>query len=509
MGLPERAVIALARAYSMGEIMSLEEPRARRELETVTACDRDVAFRVAARGIEVDGELLDDVDGSVAELSRDLGLAGITRVRLPAEPTEQSVEAFVRSLRDGVDELRANPEALSGISISFRAVDRNPSGEGASEEVPPTAGTGPTGGLARTVEDMFPPEVAENDHPDEPGPEPGPRFESGPEAEPPHLLPLVDAYLAADGTRREELEEEIREVAREAEEMDAFHPVAEAVERLILQAGEGDGRAGALELARDLFHADVAAAIVQRLGALRSDEERARRIRVATTLRGPMAPAFSDGLAETDDRGARHAYLDALVALGADGRAEALKMLEDSRWWVIRNGATILGGTGTQNDVEDLTTHLAHEDARVRLQTVRALAHIGGDDAGMLLLGMVDDPDPDVRAAVATALGALGPDRAVKSLLERLEREEVQKVEVQILRALGALGDPGAVPSIEKRAVGNFFSRSPTSVRVAAYRALGSIGTPRASQLLDEAEDDRDQEVRRAVRAILERREAR
>ncbi|MDX1568664.1 MAG: HEAT repeat domain-containing protein, partial [Longimicrobiales bacterium] len=125
----------------------------------------------------------------------------------------------------------------------------------------------------------------------------------------------------------------------------------------------------------------------------------------------------------------------------------------------------------------------------------------------MLLLGMVDDPDPDVRAAVATALGALGLDRAVKFLLERLEIESEEKVEVQILRALGALGDPGAVPSIEKRAVGTFFSKPSTPLRVAAYRALGSIGTPRATQLLREARDDRDDDVRRAVRSMLDRRE--
>ncbi|MFW6200382.1 MAG: HEAT repeat domain-containing protein, partial [Gemmatimonadota bacterium] len=214
-----------------------------------------------------------------------------------------------------------------------------------------------------------------------------------------------------------------------------------------------------------------------------------------------------EALTETDDRGARHAYLDALVALGEDGRAEAKKMLDESRWWVVRNGATILGGTGTRSDVEDLTAHLAHDDARVRLQVVRALARIGGEDAAMLLLGMVDDPDPDVRASVATALGALGLDRAVKFLLERLEIETEEKVEVQILRALGALGDPGAVPSIEKRTVGNFFSKPSTTVRVAAYRALGSIGTPRATQLLQEARDDRDDEVRHAVRSVLDRRE--
>ena len=525
MALPERAVTALARAYSMSEVLALEEPPVREEVGVVTSCERDVAFQVVARGIAVDGELLDDSDGSLAELSRDLGLAGIVEVRVSGAPGEESVHSFIQSLREGVDALREALRELPGISVSFRRPSgASPQGTSATdshagtevEASPGVAGSvadfffrgdGETSGAAGTEAalDSGDPAGAGPDVDVEPPLEaPGARVEADPA---PELTPVVDAYLESSGEERRELEAQLREKAREAADAEAHERVAEAVERLILEAEPEDGREEAVDLARDLFGPDVAAAIVRRLGALRDDAERARRIRVATTLRGPMSSAFADGLAETDDRGARHAYLDALIALGEDGRAEARQMLDDSRWWVIRNGATILGGAGTPEDVEDLTTHLAHDDARVRLQTVRALAHIGGDDAGMLLLGMVDDPDPDVRAAVATALGALQPDRAVKSLLERLETEEEQKVEVQIVRALGALGDPGAVPSIEKRAVGSFFSRSPTPVRVAAYRALASIGTPRATQLLEDARDDRDDEVRRAVRGILERRE--
>lgn len=545
MGPPERAVTALARAYSMSEVFAFEEPPVREEVAVVASCEREVAFEVAARGIAVDGELLDDSDGSLAELSRDLGLAGVAEVRISAASEEESVESFLRGLREGTDELGQSLEEQSEISVSFRPISTERSRESPTKGSDSALESGVSAGFARSVASLFPagePDASGTGGPgmvsgardglgaagteagsgateeappasgvevpasaeDEPSEEPA--EERSEEPATPDLVPHVDAYLESTGEEREELEGELRRKAGEAARLDAHERVAEAVERLILEADPEDGREEAVNLARDLFGPDVAAAIVRRLGALRDDAERERRIRVASTLRGPMAPAFSDGLAETDDRGARHAYLDALIALGEDGRAEARKMLEDSRWWMIRNGATILGGTGRPTDVEDLTTHLAHDDARVRLQTVRALAHIGGDDAGMLLLGMVDDPDPDVRAAVATALGALEPDRAVKSLLERLEAEEEQKVEVQIVRALGALGDPGAVPSIEKRAVGSFFSRSPTAVRVAAYRALASIGTPKATQLLEDARDDRNDEVRRTVRGILERR---
>lgn len=136
-----------------------------------------------------------------------------------------------------------------------------------------------------------------------------------------------------------------------------------------------------------------------------------------------------------------------------------------------------------------------------------ALARIGGEDAGALVVGMVDDPDPDVRGAAAMALGVMKVERAVKPLLQRLEEEEEEDVQVQILRALGGLGDPGAVPAIEKRAVASFFSRPPTPLRIAAYKALSDIGTPHAMELLETAAVEKDDEVREAVQTILSARE--
>jgi HEAT repeat protein len=153
--------------------------------------------------------------------------------------------------------------------------------------------------------------------------------------------------------------------------------------------------------------------------------------------------------------------------------------------------------------VELITTALAHTDARVRREALLALAKVGGDDAGLLVHGMIEDPDPDVRLAAAMAAGALKVERALKPLLALLENESEESVVAGILRALGQLGDPGAVNAIEKRAVGSFFSRPPTEVRIAAYRALHNIGTPHAKELIRDAAEDKDPEVRGAVRQLL------
>ena len=94
----------------------------------------------------------------------------------------------------------------------------------------------------------------------------------------------------------------------------------------------------------------------------------------------------------------------------------------------------------------------------------------------------------------------------MQPLLGLLDREGEPEVVVDVVGALGLLGDPAAVRPLEKRAAGSFFSRSSTEVRVAVYRALAAIGTPHAVDLLEEALDDNDPEVRETARRMLEAR---
>jgi HEAT repeat protein len=51
--------------------------------------------------------------------------------------------------------------------------------------------------------------------------------------------------------------------------------------------------------------------------------------------------------------------------------------------------------------------------------------------------------------------------------------------------------------------VGNFLRKPPTDVRVAAYTALGAIGTPHAMSLVEEALADKEAEVRSVAGAVL------
>ncbi len=375
----------------------------------------------------------------------------------------------------------------------------------------------PTSGMARSIQSLFeriapsaPPEVEEAE--EEPveaeidGPSPADR----PPPDGPTNRDLRDRFttflarfIRAAPEERGELTKAIVTNAALLREGPEIHAVADAVVALTLHDGEeGDG-SEPLTLAAALLDDGVAEHLAIRLGNDRDPEVRETLTRVALAHPARLAPALADALADAPDRGVRRALVDALRALGLPGRDAVLHLLEDSRWFAVRNGIILLSEMEDPEVVPSLVVPLAHEDPRVRKETVMALARIGGEEAGLLLLGMLEDPDPDVRGATAMGVGALRVEKAQRTLLRLAEEDTEEEVQIQALRALGQLGDPGAVPVLERRAVGSLFSRPPRPIRIAAYRALHAIGSPHAKKLLEAARSDRDGEVRDAVEALF------
>ena len=319
------------------------------------------------------------------------------------------------------------------------------------------------------------------------------------------LASAVERFISGEGDMAE-LSQSIRNEASGLHEAGNLDPVIDAVERLALVVPVDDPSHGACELARSLATPAVSAGLAMRLADARDDERRDHVTRACRCLgdEGPVALAMA--LAEAGDRSARRNLVEGLVAMGSAGLKQAeLMVQEGSSWGVVRNGVAILGELGGERAVEHLMDTVRHHHPKVRRETLTALTRVGGDGANLLVMGALDDEDDEVRATAVRAVAALdlGSERTVKALLTRLDDEENQDVQEEILRALGQFGDPVVVPAIEKRAVGGFFSRPPVSTRIAAYRALAAIGTPRARSLVEAAAKDKDAEVKSVARSLL------
>jgi HEAT repeat protein len=494
MATPRDFLTILARAYTLAGTRPADDQEMADALSAAREMHRELGWQVV--GVEYDGFVLNgeptpihEVD--VARFWEVLDAAGIKELRFQEVVDPDLLLDFLRRL----DPTRA-PRGASASSrfrgleevmgLSYRRGDRTPLG------------------MAGSVESLFGTEEGSGEGAEDAVEWEAPEEGSGAKTRlPPELRTLVESFLSASGREKPPLGEAIAAAAARLVEARDLGVVVDLVETLSEGSGSGARDRRALELATRLTSPGVASQLVARIGSSRDEAERERLIGISSGLGREMVLALADALGEARDRFQRRAFVDAMVAHGELAREMAERMVEDPRWYVVRNGVGLLAGLGGRGAVSHLTTTLANEDARVRKEAVLALAKVGGDDASMLLLGMLDDSEVEVRAKACWAVGVLKVERALRPLMRLLEKDPSEEVQVQCLHALGQIGDPGAVPLIERKAVVRLWSRPSKEVRMAAYRALAAIGTPHARALLLKATRDSDRDVRRVVLGLV------
>jgi hypothetical protein len=150
----------------------------------------------------------------------------------------------------------------------------------------------------------------------------------------------------------------------------------------------------------------------------------------------------------------RKALATALVNIGPPAIAPTLAMLNDERWYVVRNMVAILGELRCAECVGDLEKPLYHEDVRVRKEAVRALMKMGGEQAEAALIPLLEEADEGLVRHAVLALGLMRSGQAVPALLWHLERRDLLlkglEVKKEILVALGRIGDRRATAPLLK-----------------------------------------------------------
>jgi HEAT repeat protein len=204
----------------------------------------------------------------------------------------------------------------------------------------------------------------------------------------------------------------------------------------------------------------------------------------------------------------RQTYFKILLTLRA-GVPSLVLMLGDARWHVVRDAAELLGELKAAEAEGPLTPLLRHPDERVRRAAAHALVQIGTGTAVRAVQRAVSDTGSaaDVRQEAASALGRRRGERtSATTLVRALENEEEEDVQFAILAALGKVATQDAINRLVKAAEsdGVLFRRKSTAYRIAAVQALGESRTAVAAAALRMLLNDKDREVREAVKAALD-----
>jgi len=218
---------------------------------------------------------------------------------------------------------------------------------------------------------------------------------------------------------------------------------------------------------------DGSAALIEQVGQARTAGERQKLLAVLTTLP------------------------DAVPAL--------IRMLGDSRWFVVRSAADLLGEMVAIKAEDALVQLLGHGDDRVRRSATNALLKLGTPNAVKGVYEAVRDSSPVVRMQVAAALSIRKDAKTTATLILAIDSENDGDVQLAMIAALGKIATPEAVQKLVKMALpaGRLFGKKDAGLRVAAVQALGEARTQAAAKALKELMSDKDKDVRETANRAL------
>ena len=214
-------------------------------------------------------------------------------------------------------------------------------------------------------------------------------------------------------------------------------------------------------------------------------------------LAGPEgAEAFTALLAEEPHRRIRIRMCEVLARVGVPAIPSLLSRLNDKRWFVVRNALYTLRKIGHASAFPAIVPVLEHPHPRVRVEAVRVAVHVGGAGARAPLLRRVHDPDTSVRRAAISAVGVPGNDTAVPELRKVLlgsgaRSEDDAEVQLETIRALASIGTSAALEVLEATVSRRtwFWKRADRRVRDLAAETLS--GRKPRTRVSPEAVDDR------------------
>ena len=216
------------------------------------------------------------------------------------------------------------------------------------------------------------------------------------------------------------------------------------------------------------------------------------------------AEAVIEQITQAPTREDRKALFEVLREL-KDAVPALKRMLGDSRWFVVRNAADLLGEMVATHAEGDLVALLRHNDDRVRRSATNALLRLGTPDAMKGIYEAVNDKSPEVRIQATAAIATRKDVKTSHTLIRAIEDEHDGDVQLAMIAALGRIATPDAVQKLVKMAEpeGRLFRKKTTAFRIAAVQALAEARTPAALSALRELAGDKEREVREtATRAL-------
>jgi hypothetical protein len=218
-----------------------------------------------------------------------------------------------------------------------------------------------------------------------------------------------------------------------------------------------------------------------------------------------------DALSEESEPSTRKLLLYVLSGLGSDVLPEALKMLNDERWYVARNMIYLIRECGGSQHAKQIRQFAKHKNKKVSFEAVRTLIHFNTPDAFSHLKLYLTSNDPDLRNQAVGLAGVYKVTDAVPYLLEMLKKKDIIgrdiDFKIQVIRTLGKIRDPRAVNVLimlyNSRSI--FFKGGFEELRVEIFRSLENYPVEPVKPLLQAGQKSKNDEIRNISEKLIAR----
>jgi HEAT repeat protein len=196
-------------------------------------------------------------------------------------------------------------------------------------------------------------------------------------------------------------------------------------------------------------------------------------------------------IGRTNSLKTRKTLSNMLGALGEAAVPALLNLMNDSRWFIIRNICAILGAIASDEALTALEKCRHHPDLRVRKESIRSLAKLGGHEAEAAILDILRGTDTALYPQAIASLGGMKSRKSLSDLMKIVFSRDMflqsLSLKIEALSAIASIGDrqvtPHLVTLLEERHL--LAAARWKQLKGAIALCLGKIGDTRALPSLE------------------------
>ncbi len=196
---------------------------------------------------------------------------------------------------------------------------------------------------------------------------------------------------------------------------------------------------------------EVLQAVFERIEQGKGVSERALRA-VFKTGGAAAITAAVELMGRTNSLKVRKTLATMLGGVGEAAVPSLLGLLQDSRWFIIRNICAILGTIASREALPALKKCLQFPDIRVQKEAIRSLAQLGGPEAEDAVLGVLRGSDPALHPQAIASLGGMKSRAALPELMKIVLSRDLfltsLPLKIDALAAIALVGDRQVTPHL-------------------------------------------------------------